>query len=137
MTVKAILIVSLIFFAAISVGQTNDLPERDPFKLSLAVSDTNFYNADIKSSPYILNKSIVQFYPGETVFVEIERDGQKIVTMKTVKENQNPEKTLVISLTQQTEGKSHKGMMLKVFNPFDKKLEYKANMFLMKYNKLH
>lgn len=55
--------------------------------------------------------------------------------MKTVKENLNPEKTITISFTQQTDGKKNIGMMLKIDNPFDKKLEYKANMFLMKNNK--
>jgi len=55
--------------------------------------------------------------------------------MKTVKENLHPEKTLIISFSQQTEGKSHKGMMLKIVNPFNKKLEYEAKMFIMKYNK--
>jgi hypothetical protein len=55
--------------------------------------------------------------------------------MKSVKENINPEKTITITFSQLTEGKKHNGMILNIHNPFDKKLEYKANMFLMHYDK--
>lgn len=128
-------ILSFVLTTGFSFGQTNDLPQRDAFKLNIAVDDTNFYEADIQASPYILPNNTIQLYPGETIFVEVELVKTEIKSMKTVKENLNPEKTLVISFTQQTDGKIHKGMMLKIVNPFDKKLEYKANMFLMKYNK--
>ena len=121
--------------ATICFGQTNDLPQRDAFKLNIAVDETNFYNADIKASSYVLPDKTIQLYPGENIFVEVELKKNEIISMKTVKENLHPEKTLIISFSQQTEGKIHKGMMLKIENPFDLKLEYKANMFLMKYNK--
>jgi len=129
------LIISFVFTTAICFGQTNDLSQRDAFKLNIAVDDTNFYNADIKASAYVLPDNTIQLYPGETIFVEVELTRKEIKSMKTVKENLHPEKTLIISFSQQTEGKIHKGMMLKIENPFNKKLEYKANMFLMKYNK--
>lgn len=129
------LILSFIFTTAICFGQANDLPQRDAFKLNIAVDDTNFYNTDIKASAYVLPDNTIQLYPGETIFVEVELAKKEIKNMKTVKENLHPDKTLVISFSQQTDGKVHKGMMLKIENPFNKKLEYKANMFLMKYNK--
>ena len=130
-----VLILSFVFTTAICFGQTNDLPQRDAFKLNIAVDDTNFYSADINASAYVLPDNTIQLYPGETIFVEVEMVKNEIKSMKTVKENLHPEKTLIISFSQQTERKIHKGMMLKVENPFDQKLEYKANMFLMKYNK--
>jgi len=129
------LILSFVFMTTLCFGQTNDLPQRDAFKLNIAVDDTNFYNADIKASAYVLPDNTVQLYPGETIYVEVELVKKEIKSMKTVKENLHPEKTLTISFSQQTDGKIHKGMMLKIENPFNRKLEYKANMFLMKYNK--
>jgi hypothetical protein len=129
------LILSFVLTTAICFGQTNDLPQRDAFKLNIAVDDTNFYSADIKASAFVLPDNTIQLYPGETVYIEVELVKKEIKSIKTVKENLNPEKTLVISFTQQTDGKIHKGMMLKVVNPFYKKLEYKANMFLMMDNK--
>jgi hypothetical protein len=129
------LILSFVFRTAICFGQSNDLPQRDAFKLNIAVDDTNFYSADIKASSYILPENTIQLYTGEAIFVEVELDNKEIKSMKVVKENLHPEKTLIISFSQQTDGKIHKGMMLKIENPFDKKIEYKAKMFLMKYNK--
>jgi hypothetical protein len=129
------LILSFVLAKAICFGQTNDLPQRDAFKLNISVNDTSFYSADIKASEYILPKNTIQIYPGETIFVEVELTKGEIISMKTVKENIHPEKTLIISFSQQTNGKVHKGMMLKIENPIEKKLEYKASMFLMKYNK--
>jgi len=129
------LILSFVFTTALAFGQTNDLPQRDAFKLNIAVDDSNFYNADIKSSAYVLPDNTIQLYPGETIYVEVELDKKEIKSMKTVKENLNLEKTLTISFSQQTGGKVHKGMTLKIENPFNTKLEYKANIFLMKYNK--
>jgi hypothetical protein len=129
------LILSFFFTTAICFGQSNDLLERNAFKLNIAVDDTNFYSDDIKAAAYILPENTIQLYPGESIFVEIELSDNEIKSMKTVKANLHPEKTLGISFSQQTNGKIHKGMMLKIENPFNKKIEYKANMFLMKYNK--
>lgn len=55
--------------------------------------------------------------------------------MKTVKQNLNPEKTLIISFEQTKKGRKHEFMMLTVHNPFPYKLEYKAFMFLMKHKR--
>jgi hypothetical protein len=130
-----ILILSFIFTTLFCFGQTNDLPHRDAFKLNIAVDETNFYNADIETSAYVLPDNTIQLYPGETIYVEVELGKKEIKSMKTVKQNLHPEKTVTISFSQQTDGKIHTGMMLKIENPFNKKLEYKAKMFLMKYNK--
>jgi hypothetical protein len=116
-------------------GQSNDLPRRDSFALNLAVDEVNFYQDEVKSSSYILPDNTIQIYPGEKIFVEMELDGTKIKSMKTVKENLNPTKTVTITFTQQTDGKQHKGMMLKIENPFNYELDYKAAMYLLKYNK--
>ena len=132
---KAVIILTLFFSAITCFGQTNDLPKRDAFTLKMAVDDTNFYQTEIQASAYVLPDNTIQIYPGEKIYVEVELVKKEIKSMKTVKENLNPEKTITISFSQQTDGKKHTGMMLKIENPFNMKLEYKANMFLMKYNK--
>jgi hypothetical protein len=119
----------------ICFGQTNDLPLRKAFELNMKVDDTTFYSADIKASAFIMPDNTIQLYPGETIYVEVELVEKEIKSMKTVKENLHPDKTLILSFTQQTEGKVHKRMMMKIENPFNEKLEFKAYMFLMKYNK--
>jgi len=134
---KSALLISMLFLTTTTAlfSQSNDLPKREAFNLRVAVDETEFYNEDIKASSYIYPDNTIQLYVGEAIYVEVELEKKKIKSMKTVKENLNPEKTLVISFTQKTEEKSHKGMTLKIENPFDLTLEYKASMFLMKYNK--
>jgi hypothetical protein len=129
------LILSFMLSTAICLAQSNDLPKRKAFILNIAVDDSNFYSADIKESDYILPENTIQIYPGETMYVEVECVKKVIKSMKTVKENLHPEKTLILSFSQQTEGKNHTGMTLKIENPFKKQIEYKANMFLLTYNK--
>lgn len=129
------LILNLVIIISNCCGQLNDRPKRDSFKLNITVDEGNFYSTDVKASSFILPKNTVQFYSGETLFVEVEIMGNEVKSMKSVKENLNPEKTLIISLTQQIEAKKHRGMILKIVNPFNKKIDYKANAFLMKTNK--
>src|SRR4051812_45504818 len=94
------ILLTLLFYTLPGFCQTNDLPNRDAFQLNLAVDDSNFYQLDVPSSPYILADNSIQIYPGETIYVEVELVRNKIKSMKTVKENLNPEKTLKISFSQ-------------------------------------
>ncbi|RPI74815.1 MAG: hypothetical protein EHM45_17125 [Desulfobacteraceae bacterium] len=132
---KKLIIVTVFFINTIVFGQTNDLPNREPFTLKLAVDDTIFYQAEIKSAPYVLPENHIQIYPGEKILVEVELIENEIVSMKPVKENLNPEKTITITFTQQVDEKKHKFMMSAVYNPFGMQLEYQVNMYLMKYKK--
>lgn len=132
---RLIIVFIFLFVNAITFGQTNDLPNREPFTLKLMVADTTFYQMEVKSTPYILPSNHVQIYPGEKILMEIELKENEIVSMKSVKENLNPEKTIIITFTQQVDEKKHKFMMLALNNPFGMQLEYKANMYLMKHEK--
>ncbi len=128
---KLPILLTFIFSSVLIFAQTNELPKRNAFNLHIAVNDTSYYNEEIAASSFILPGNTIQLYPGEKVFIEVELIKNEIKSMKSVKENLHPEKTLVISFSQQTEGNMHQGMMLEIENPFDKKLEYKANIFLM------
>ena len=135
---KLTFILTYILASILSYGQNNDLPQRNNFTLHLAVDDTVFYNSEIKASSYILPENTIQLYPGENIFVEVELVRKEIKSMKTVKENLNPAKTIKISFSQETDdtdSRKHRGMMLEIENPFDKKLEYEAQMYLMNHNK--
>jgi hypothetical protein len=132
-TITIILILSL--STILGFGQTNDLPVREAFNLKMAVNDSiYFYNLEVKATPYFVHDNIIQIYPGEKIYVEVELIKNEIKSMKTVKENLNPEKTIIISFSQETEGKKHKWMMLSIKNPFNLELKYEANIFLMKLN---
>jgi hypothetical protein len=83
----------------------------------------------------VLPDKSVQLYPGEKVFVEVEQENGVIKSVKAVKENTNPDKTLILEFTQTAKNKVHQMMMLNVTNPFKKNLAYRALMYPLKAGK--
>jgi hypothetical protein len=132
---KFIVAIMQIAIAHICMGQ-NDLPNRSTFVLRLVVDNDNFYVDTVAASPYVVKNTTLQIYPGEKVFLEMEEDSGKIKSVKTVRQNLNPDKTVEISFFQNIDGKKNNGMMLKIDkNPFKQILKYKVTMYLMKYKK--
>ncbi|MEI8280282.1 MAG: hypothetical protein WCG87_11005 [Bacteroidota bacterium] len=128
------LLLSLICVAG--TAQVNsDKTSREDFKLKLAVDGDNYYETDIKAGPYIVGQDVLQIYPTEKVLLEVEETNGVIKSIKVVKENINPTKTIEVSFMQNTEGKKHQLMLLSIKNPFDMELKYRASIFLMKEKK--
>ena len=127
---KLIPAILLMFISQISIAQ-NDNPQRQAFKLKLPVDGEQYYEQDVQSTPYFVHDDILQIYPGEKVFVEVELKDDTIFSMKTVKENLHPQYTIEIELSQKAKAGKSEMMLLKVINPFDKNLEYKARMFIV------
>jgi hypothetical protein len=125
----------LIFLSFYSKAQNNNvLPERQIYKLNLPVDKGSVYEMDVPASPYVQKNSIVQIYPGETIYLEAEeRDGNLLLT--SVKKIEHPEKTITVTCIQNIKNKKHEGIMLKVDNPFKKDLVYTAMIFPMNANK--
>jgi hypothetical protein len=116
-------------------AQSNDLPTRSESELELLSDDYDTYYLDIPESEFVHANSSIQLIPGESLFVELELADWQIKRMTSVKENLNPQKTLIISFQQQTDGELHKRMIIEIYNPFERMLEYKANIFLLPDNK--
>ena len=93
---------------------------RDSFTFSMPVGKDSFYVSHIPASPFIVGPRILQIFPGETVFIEVEQSNGLITGISSVKENKNPTKTLEISFVQNLENDVHSGMMLKVKNPLSR-----------------
>lgn len=106
--------------------------QRPPFELKLLVNDQQLYNAQLGESSYIINDSIIQIFPGEKLFIEADVVNDKLSNFQVVKEIRDKSKTLVIDFQQSANGKVHEQMMLTIDNPFEKQLNYKAAMNLMK-----
>jgi hypothetical protein len=120
----------LLIFPLFSHAQ-NDKPNRESFVLNLAVDSVQYYEQQIESSPYFIEEGILQIYPTEELFVEAEMKNDSIISMKTVKEIEFPEKTITIKFNQQIKGQKTEMMLLSVTNPFDKQLIYDAHMFII------
>lgn len=109
----------------------NDRPVRDSVTLMMPVSEENYYESRVPSSPFVVGPNILQLYPGDSIFLEIEYNGSKITGINSVKRNLNPNKTLQISFIQIAEGNKHSNMILSVNNPFKQDLQYGALIRLM------
>ncbi|MFD0964970.1 hypothetical protein [Pseudofulvibacter geojedonensis] len=102
----------------------NDLPKREAFELNLPLGNGKFYQYKVPQSNYFVYKTDLQIYPTEEIFIEIELNGSRIISMKTVKEKLNPSKTLIVSFNQETKNGKSNIMVLKVHNPFPLTLNY-------------
>ena len=113
----------------------NEKTNREEFTLKLPVDGEQFYEQKVENSPYFVKENTLQIYPGEKLFIEVEVNKKEIISMKVVKENLNPNKTIEVELTQNTKDRKNESMMLKIVNPFKKDLEYKAMMFIVGHDK--
>lgn len=113
----------------------NEKVNRDEFNLKLPVDGEQYFEQKVASSPYFVKEKTLQIYPGEKIFIEFEIEKKEIVSMKVVKENLNPEKTIEVELIQTVKDRKSEMIMLKIVNPFKKDLEYKAMMFIVGHDK--
>jgi hypothetical protein len=116
----------------------NILIERSSFPLRLRVDENGLWEWTVPQSPYVFNENYIQFYPGETLFIEAEVVDDVVISLTVVKEVINQSKTIVVEFNQinnRNNSRIHENMMLKIINPFNKNLEYKANVYLIKYDR--
>ncbi len=134
MITKVVLTMMLSLSFAFTYAQ-NEKEKREEFTLNLPVDGKQYYEQKIESSPYFVNEKVLQIYPGEKIFIEVETGKNEITSMKVVKENLNSKKTIEIEFTQTVKDGKSEMMMLKVINPFNRDLEYKAMMFIIGHDK--
>ena len=124
-------LIALLTIAAGCFAQDTILLKRVPYKLTVPVDKNSSYEEQIKATAYVLPDKSVQLYPGETVYIEVEQENGIIKSVRAVKENKNPSITVIISFTQMVNNKVNKLSMLKITNPFQNQLVYKARIFLL------
>ncbi|NRA12912.1 MAG: hypothetical protein HRT57_13230 [Crocinitomicaceae bacterium] len=133
---KLIILALFCVFGSMTFAQ-NDLPNREAFSLVLPVDSINYYRQEIEATPYFVATNVLQIYPGESIFVEVETFTSGIIkSMKVVKENLKPQTTIELNFSQTVADKKSQSMMLKVVNPFGMELTYSAQMFVIDNDKL-
>jgi hypothetical protein len=136
---KKILFAALFMLTSVIYSNENIAIERPSFDLKLKIDEENFFQTTIPKLPYIVDNKYLTIYPGETLFVEADVINDTIVKFTVVKEIKNKDKTIVLKFEQTTKKenpKVHEMMLLKITNPFNKKLVYKANIHLVLQGKL-
>ena len=127
---KKIIFLVLTFVANFCYSQ-NEIKERKPFLLRLVVDKEQFYQIQINKSEYFVKENVIQIFPTEQLNIEAEIKNDTISSMKVVEKIENPKRTIQIQFLQNVKNNKPEGMMLKVTNPFDKKLNYNAQMYIV------
>ncbi|HSD09135.1 hypothetical protein [Flavobacterium sp.] len=129
----------LIFLIVLAINAIcyaqNEVPQREPFTLNLVVNNNEPYVMELKKGDYFVNKKVLQIYSSEKLNVEVEFKNDSIYSMKVVKNIVNPKNTIIVELKQDVKDQKSLGSTLSVKNPFDKKLNYNAVMFIVGVNK--
>jgi hypothetical protein len=118
---KNLSILFIIIFNSNLIAQNEKL-NRDALTIKLE------YEQQIGKSLYFIKPNTLQIFPSEELLMEVEIEGESIRSMKIVKENFNPNKTIIISFSQKNDETNGKFMMLDVKNPFNKILSFEANI---------
>ena len=82
----------------------------------------------------IVQNEWISVFPGETIYVEAEASGNRLVNLRAVEAIEHPEKTLTFQFSQKPGPPSM--MMLVVTNPFKQTMKYHASMMLPTSDKL-
>jgi hypothetical protein len=131
---KLLLMIFFIVLPFLIYSDDNIDIERSSFELKLSVDGVNYWQWTVPQSNYVFNENYIQFYPGEALYVEADVINNVIVKLTVVKNIVNESKTIVIEFEQinnKDNPKIHEFMMLKIKNPFNKNLEYKADINLV------
>jgi hypothetical protein len=131
-------IVNIFALATLLYSDENSTLERDSFVLKLSITEENYWEWTVLQSPYIINENYIQLYPGENLFIEAEVLENKIMNFTVVKEIFDETKTIIVKfyqITKEENEKIHSFMMLEIKNPFSKSIEYKADIYLVEYNR--
>lgn len=106
---------------------------RKPFTVSLQKQDGTHFEMFFERVAPIVSNGWISVFPGETLYIEAEPQGQGLGNFRAVEKNSNPDKTLVFEF-KQDEGRVD--MLLKVHNPFDQELKFHTVMMLTDSDKM-
>jgi len=127
MTLKAILLFLFVAIIDFSHAQTDKTNTRPPFELKVFVTDSTVYDAQMKETQYVVHPGVLEIFPGDSILVEADVLKDSLVNLHVVTQTSNPKKTLLITFNQTGSG-NNRQMMLKIVNPFDRYLNYSANI---------
>lgn len=124
-------LLTLLFpFGLVTGFAQNTKTNREGFILKLPVNKEQYYEQEIAATPYFVKEGTLQIYPGEKLYLEVEKTKKGIKSIGVVKENINPEKTIALEFSQEVIDGENRPMILKISNPFKNDLEYKAAMYV-------
>src|SRR5215813_8698388 len=107
---------------------------REPGVVHLTLDNGKPFETKLDWPQPITQNGWISVFPGETIFVEAEANGDRLTNFRAVKTNDHPEKTLTFEFSQKVGSPSM--MLLVVTNPFGRSVKYHAAMMLPSSDKL-
>ncbi len=103
---------------------------RPETEVTLMVDAERFFQTTVISSPYVYD-GVVQILPGEKLYFEADHQADgSLANLRHVEQPVNLERTFEASFFQDTEGREHRGMILRIKSPMDGIVRYKAGINL-------
>lgn len=102
-------------------------------RVTLRQKDGKSYDQTFKVFPGIVQGIGLTIVAGQTIYVEAEVSGRRLINFTAVDTIKKPEKTITAKLEQM----DHGGMMLQVTNPFQKSLKFNMGVMPLNSNALH
>lgn len=101
-------------------------------RVTLKREDGTLYQGRFKVWPATVQDMGIIVMAGQTVYVEADVSGNRLVNLVAVERVTHPEKTISAKLEQNAEG----GMLLEVRNPFSQSLKFNMGMMPLKTERL-
>lgn len=98
---------------------------RGPHTVRLLKEDGAVHEISFEIGVPVVQGNLVTIFPGETIYLEADLEGDRVVRLRAVSEMVNPDRTMTFSFSQ-SEGETD--MLFKASNPFPRPLKYRMGM---------
>lgn len=99
-----------------------------PVHISVILRDGSKFDTTLPPPTPIVQPGQLFIFPGQTLYLEADLDGDKLTNFKLVPSVVHPEKTLTLKFTQESGGAAGNMMMFNISNPFDRPMKYRAGL---------
>ena len=86
MRIKTLLTITLSLILGLTYAQ-NEKTNREEFILKLPVDGEQFYEQKVENSPYFVKENVLQIYPSEKLFIEVEltkKEVEEFILLKDI-----------------------------------------------------
>ena len=131
------IIFSVLLFNSVNLIASDDddlLNVRPSFILRLAIDEQRRWQVEIPQRPYIIENNAVQIFPGDRLLIEAIVVGNEITKLLVVNELRDLNNTIILEFWQNTYEENsliHQYMWFNVINPFDRIMEFYAEIQLI------
>ena len=99
-----------------------------PIHVSLIKSDGSRFDTTVQPPVMVVQLNFLTIFPGQTLYIEADLNGDKPANLKLVPSIFHPEKTLILKFSQESDTGESPHMAFSISNPFDNPMKYQADL---------